>query len=166
MLGWGILWVGQAKSTHPLTDPQTPNQVLSLQQATTIPDHVFYGEVFSLLVALDNTTDYQKLAKLTDDEVSIVTEIAKDCQRDIVAQDAKAQIVITAFRERLKELDLQQRDPKKMLPLPAELTQLQEGRNAIVLHHRDRLRKALGDEAFRRFTEAARKIVTITLTPA
>lgn len=161
----GIFWVGQAKSAQPKMNAQTPNQTLSSEQATAIPDHIFYGEVFSLLANLKNISDYQKQAGLTDDEASILAGIAQDCQREIAEQDAKAQVVILAYREKLKKLDLKALDPKNVPPLPAELTQLQEGRDAIVLHHRDRLRQLLREDGFNRFSSAARNIVKITLTP-
>ena len=165
LISFGIVWAGHSNSATSFGQ-QRRNQGASPDPTPGISEHVFYGEVFTLMATLDNAADYQKQAGLSDDQTSVLGEIAKDCQRDLEHQDARAQAVIMAYRARLKESDLKQRDPKKMPLLPVELTELQEGRSAIVLHHRDRLRKALGDEAFGRFTEAAKEIVTITLTPA
>ena len=164
LIACGILWAAQSKSTAPNLTQRTPKPALPSQRASEIPEQVFYGEVFSLLVALKNTADYQNQAGLTSEEASILTEIAKDCQRDVANQDAKAQTIIQAFRERLRK-SKPNKLPDKVVPPPDELTKLQKGRNAIVLHHRDRLREAIGEEAFKRFTVAAGKIVNITLTP-
>lgn len=165
LIACGIFWVGQNKSTASTIIQQTSNADSS-QKPAQIPDQVFYGEVFSLLVALDNTADYQKEAGLTDDQASMLAEIAKECQRDIAIQDKKAQAVILAFRQKLKEQDLEERDPKKMPSPPPELSKLQEGRDGIVLGCRDRLRQVLGADAFIRFGMASRRIVHVTLTHA
>jgi hypothetical protein len=146
LVSFGIVWAGHSNSATSFGQ-QRRNQGASPNPTPGISEHVFYGEVFSLIATLDNAADYQKQAGLSDDQTSVLGEIAKDCQRDLEYQDARAQGVIMAFRAPLNESDLKQRDPKKMPPVPAELTQLQEGRNAIVLHHRDRLKKALGQRS-------------------
>jgi hypothetical protein len=133
----------------------------SQKESSTIPEQIFYGEVFSLLVYLKNTDDYKRQAELNDDQALALEETAKDCQREVAEQDAKAQTVIQAFRENMSKEKAGKTPPAP----PQELLDLQQERDAIILRHRDRLRAALGEEAFGRFTEAAKNIVHISLTP-
>jgi len=146
----------------PLATQQEPNGK-SPETNEGVPEHVFYEQLFSLLVALNNSDDYQKQAALTDVQRSSLERTAKECQREIAAQDAKAQITIRALREKRTN----QKPPDSFLPPPPpEIAELQRERDAIVLRHRDRLREALGEDAFRRVTEGAKTIVQISVESA
>lgn len=154
-----VLWSEFAPASNATSNPQ--NQSRPSHKPTEIPQHVFYGEVFSLLAKLKNTADYQRQALLSDHEVALLKQIASDCESEVSKQDAKAEIFSEAFRQKL----ISKKPTKQPMPVPAELTELQEQRDAIVIRHRDRLRKELGEDAFNRFTEAAKYIVHITLKP-
>ena len=150
----GVVWTRRAEGVPPF--PQKRN---SAPASGGISEQIYYGEVFSLLAKLKNKADYQEKASLTEEEAATLQEIAADCERETAAVDAQAQAIIKEFSERWHSA-------KKSLPLPPELTELQRQRDAIPLHHRDRLRKALGEDAFGRFIAASKNIVHITLAPA
>lgn len=133
-------------------------QESQLSPSSGLPDHVFYGEVFSLLVAMENVADYKTEAALSLEQALVLEEIAKRCQKDVAAQDAKAEPVIRAFRERM----IKERR-KKIVP-STELAALQEERDAIILRYRDRLRSALGEEKFEAFKQTAKKLVHISVS--
>jgi hypothetical protein len=156
-----LLWGAHMQGTKALVTQLEPRAKPSAQRSEEIPEHIFYGEVFSLLAELKNIADYQREAALSDYEASFLEEIATDCAGDVARQDAKAEAFINAFRRRMRR----SLGGKRPQPVPAELTELQKERDAIALRHRDRLRKALGEDAFKRFTEAAKSIVHVTLEP-
>lgn len=64
-------------------------------------------------------------------------------------QDEKAQKIITAFRARYPGGKVPQGE--SLPPPPPELTRLWEERKAIILHARDRLREAFGEQKFKQF---------------
>lgn len=156
-----FFWAVSPPTGKAEADPQKPRSRPSEAKPREIPEHIFYGEVFSLLAKLKNTADYQRQAALSDDETAILERIALECERDVAAQDNKAEAFNKKFRETLPKSN----PTKRPMPVPAELTQMQEERDAIVIRHRDRLRRALGEDAFKRFAQAAKSIVHITLTP-
>ncbi len=90
----------------------------------------------------------KRLAGLTDQEAVVLDQVTADCERELEKQDERAREVINAFRARFPPGRL----PEGVLlpPPPAELTQMQEERNAIILRARDRLHEAFGDESFKR----------------
>src|SRR5438128_1539281 len=53
------------------------------KQNVEIPEHIFYGQVFTLLLALKNTAEYQSKAGLNDEQANLLEQIAKDCQHDV-----------------------------------------------------------------------------------
>lgn len=126
------------------------------KQNVGIPEHIFYGQVFTLLLALKNTADYQSKAGLNDEQANLLEQIAKDCQHDVALQDAEANKIIDQFRNQMAK-----RKPGVVLQTPLELEDLQRERNAIILRYRDSLKTALGEEAFARFDDAARKMITV-----
>lgn len=153
----GVIWTRRAEGTvSPI--PQKRNNAPA-PASGGIPEHIYYGQVFSLLAKLKNKADYEEKARLTEEEAATLDQIAADCERETAAVDAKAQAIIKVFTERWSSAKASQ-------PLPPELIELQHQRDAIPLHHRDRLRTALGEDAFARFTAASKNIVHITLAPA
>ncbi|MEK6283199.1 MAG: hypothetical protein AABN95_22820 [Acidobacteriota bacterium] len=156
-----LLWAVNPATSEGLTGPQKPRSRPSEPRPSEIPEHIFYGEVFSLLTKLKNTGDYGRRAALSDEEVALLERIARECESDVTEQDRKAEAFSEAFRQKLPK----SKPANRPLPVPAELTEFQEARDAIVLRHRDRLRRALGEDAFRRFAEAAKSIVNVTLEP-
>ncbi|HUS09042.1 MAG TPA: hypothetical protein VMZ30_01160 [Pyrinomonadaceae bacterium] len=141
------------------SNPQSPPNPSAAAPSTDVPEHIFYGQVFSLLSKLKNKDDYRREARLTEAETSLLEQIAADCERETAAIDASAETVIKAFRQQLgTKLE------KRPQPVPAELIKLQAKRDAVILRNRDQLRKVLGEGAFSRFTTAGRSIVHITVT--
>jgi hypothetical protein len=157
----GVVWTRHAEGTvSPI--PQKRN-IAPAKVSGAIPEHIYYGQVFSLLVKLGNKDDYQRDAQLTDEQTARLLQIAADCEAETNALDQKAQVIILEFR---KQIDQSQIKKDKPLPIPAGLDELQGERDAAVLRHRDQLRNVLGEEAFSRFKEASKTIVRIDLTSA
>src|SRR6266850_4641496 len=92
---------------------------------------------------------FQHKANLSEFQARILDTVAAECVRQVDAQDARAQQIISAFRLRFPPGKL----PKgvKLPPPPPELTQMQNERDAMILSARDRLRIALGEDEFQRF---------------
>ena len=126
--------------------------------STAMPDHIFYDQFFRLLLSLQNTAEYQTKARLSDEETVILEQIAKDCEREIALQDAKASNVIAAFRA-----ELEKRKSGSPGDMPSQLNQLQADRDQIILRYRDRLKTELGPETFARLTDVARELIKIEM---
>nr|AUN36070.1 hypothetical protein [uncultured bacterium] len=147
----------QKRGAEPLKteiDVGTPN--LSHRPSEDIPEHIFYGQFFSLLVSLQNTAEYESRAGLSKEQAAILEQIGKDCDREITLQDAKASKVIAAFRTELKK-----RKSGSPIEMPPQLEQLQAERDQIILHYRDLLKAELGPETFTRLTDVARELIKI-----
>jgi hypothetical protein len=124
-----------------------------------IPDRVFYGETFSLLAKLKNVQDYQAEAQLSDDEANFLRITAEQCTERVAKQDAIAQTRIIALQQRLKS------KPVRSAPtVPAEISELQAQRDAIILNCRDLIRARLGSEKFEQFRLAAKSKVQIQMS--
>jgi len=157
----GVIWTRRAEGTDsPIL--QKRNSATSAVSGA-IPDHIYYGQIFSLLVKVGNKGDYQRDAHLTDEQTASLLRLAEDCEAETKALDLKAQVIIQEFRKQIDESKIKKDKP---LPIPAGLNELQNERDAAVLRHRDQLRNVLGEEAFGRFKEASRAIVRIDLTSA
>jgi hypothetical protein len=144
--------------SHPAPAESASSSATFSAETPALPAQIFYGQVFSLLVALKNSDDYQRQAALTDEQAAALMKIANDCQRQVLEQDAKAQVAMKALRDKLPKSETIRQ------PLP-QLVELQQARDEIILRHRDQLRAAIGDDAFNRITEAAKNIVHITIRP-
>jgi hypothetical protein len=86
--------------------------------------------------------------QLSDEQARALVEIATECEGRVAEVDARARPIIEAFRAQ----NQQARTPGQgeLPPPPPELAQLQQERNSIILQAREKLRTALGEEAFRR----------------
>lgn len=147
----------QKRGAKPLkseSDVRTPNS--SRRPSEGIPEHIFYGQFFSLLVSLQNTAEYESRAGLSKEQATILEQIAKDCDREITLQDAKAGKVIGAFRT-----ELAKKKSASSIERPPELKQLKAERDQIILHYRDLLKAELGPETFARLTDVARELIKI-----
>ena len=136
---------GQAQS-HPATAKEDD-----------VPDHIFYGEIFSIISKLKNVRDYQERAQLTDEETDFLRVTAEQCAEKVAKQDAIAEKRIAALRQQ----NLKSKPTRSTPPIPPEVAELQAQRDAIILHYRDVLRKELGDEKFEQFRLAAKSLVQI-----
>ena len=130
-----------------------------------IPEHVIYRHLFHDIVALNEKADemerqgqsaglslrtvYKRRAELTEDQARVLYEIALNCEQQVNAQDAKAKVIIDAYKSRYPG----GRVPAGETPAPPspELVGMQAERNAIILRSRDRLREIFGDAEFERF---------------
>jgi len=130
----------------------------SRRPSAEIPEHIFYGQFFSFLVSLQNAAEYESKAGLTKEQTAILEQIAKDCEREVALQDAKANKVIEESRA-----EVEKRKPAPPIETPPQLKQLQAERDQIILRHRDLLKEQLGPEAFARVMEVARELIKIEL---
>ena len=129
-----------------------------------LPEHVLYGQMFRHVVELEKQADavekrgedgakyrlrYQQSAALSDRQDTQLKTIAQECMERVAEQDLRARDVIRAARAQAggRELAPGQTPPRP----PAELAELQEERNALILEARDRLHGAFGQEEFKRF---------------
>ncbi len=149
----------------------------SQKEAQSIPDHAVYRQLFHHHVALKNKAEelerqgknakalrsfYKEAAGMTDDEARAFDQIASDCERDVAKQDDKAKAMIDAVRQRYPNGKV----PKGEKPpeAPPELKAMQEERNTIILRARDRLRAALGEQEFQRFSQFVERDVKPNVT--
>lgn len=147
-----------ARHIHAGTNPPLHNQSTSSKVTDDgIPDHIFYGEIFSVIAKLRNVRDYQDRAQLTDEQTELLRRTAEQCAEKVAKQDAIAEKRITALRQQ----SLQSKPTRNTPPIPAEIGELQAQRDAIILHCRDVLRSELGNEKFGEFRVAAKSIVQI-----
>jgi hypothetical protein len=100
---------------------------------------------------------FKNKAQINDEQTRTLHEIAEQCEWAVEEVDARAKIIINARREHRKRTG-------EVLPPSEELQELQNERNAIILHHRDRLRQALGEQEWTRFQEFVRQQVIPNLT--
>ena len=92
---------------------------------------------------------YQREAKLNDEQARVSDKIASSCEGEVAKQDAKAGAVIDEALARNGNGKLPQgtRSPEP----PAELKNLWDERNAIILRAKDHLQSAFGAQEFKRF---------------
>lgn len=98
----------------------------------------------------------QREVHLSDEQSRALEEIAGACQRRIADVDARAKAIIDAFRAqhpRARPTAPGEQSPPLPSPpaRPPELAALQEERRSIILHSREQLRAAFGEEVFKRF---------------
>jgi hypothetical protein len=129
-----------------------------------IPDHVVYKHLFHHVAALqrkaeeaesegkDSTqfrTHFKRQAQLSSKQADTLDQIALDCDRDMKSVDERARVIIQQYKAQYPGGQVPHGEEPK--PPPAELRQLTEERDAVVMRARDRLKQALGDEEFARF---------------
>jgi hypothetical protein len=156
----GVFAFAQQKpGAEPLkTDPDVRRTNSSQRRSAEIPEHIFYGQFFSFLVSLQNIAEYESKAGLSKEQAAILEQIAKDCEREVALQDAKANKVMAESRT-----ELEKRKPGSPIETPPQLKQLQAERDQIILRHRDLLKAQLGPATFARVTEVARELIKIEL---
>jgi len=154
-----VVIAGAVTITRQIRATPTPyqlNQGPEKAKQDDIPDRVFYGETFSLLAKLKNVHDYQAQAQISDEDADFLRITAEQCTERVAKQDEFAQTRIIALQERLKS------KPVRSAPaVPAEISELQAQRDAIILKCRDAIRGRLGNEKFEQFRIAAKSIVRI-----
>jgi hypothetical protein len=151
--------------TSPLTPLSSPQGKKESPRPSDAPEHVIYRQFFHHLVTLKARAKdvesqggdgrglrsyFKRRANLTENEALVLDTVAADCEREVAVLDAKAKLIIDAYRARLVRGKI---DSKNLPPLPPELATLQEQRNLAILHARERLRKSLGHQAFSRLDD-------------
>lgn len=106
---------------------------------------------------------FQAKANLSEAQARVLDTVATVCVREVALQDARAHQIINAFKTRFPPGRLPA--GVKLPPPPAELRQMQEDRDAMILRARDRLRVALGEDEFQRFDEFVTKRVASGIEP-
>jgi hypothetical protein len=135
--------------------------VASAQNPPQVPEWVVYWHVFHDVAQLNRMADnaaregndqpslrtlVARRARLNDNDAQTLKRIALQCESDVAALDAKAQVIILRFRAQFPYGIATQGMP--LPPPPPELRDLQRQRDSIILSARDSLRAALGEEAF------------------
>jgi hypothetical protein len=185
-LGVGVLLLNRprqnTKASVP-SPPQTRKGTIDAPRRARPPEHVVYRFFFHHLMALkDHAAEierkggdgralrayYKTKANLNDAQGRDLDQIAADCEREVTRLDARAKAIITAFRARA---NAQAGSGKPLPDLPPELKALQQQRDSAILHARQKLRVALGDEAFRQLdgfikVDAERNAQPAELQPA
>jgi hypothetical protein len=165
-----FLWTPAPKAALPQTQQQS--------QRISAPPKVVYSTLFHHVVAVKEQAEaeerqgkdasslrslFRERADLSEVQAHLLNAIATDCVREVAAQDARAQVIINAFKIRFPPGRL---PPGVKLPAPPpELKQMQEERDAIILRARERLRLALGEEEFQRFEGFVTRRVATAIEP-
>ena len=98
---------------------------------------------------------YRREAALNEQEARLLDEVAAEAISRLMELDARAQQIIAEARARVPGGRLQ--EGQEPPPPPAELTTLQEEREALVLRARERLEHGFGAASFARFDEFVRR---------
>lgn len=151
--------------TSPITATSSPQGTRESPRPSDAPEHIIYRQFFHHLMSFKARAKeveskggdgrslrsyFKRKASLADNEALILDAVAADCERDVSDLDAKAKPIIARYRASLIRGKI---DSKTLPPLPPELAVLQEQRNMVILHARERLRKSLGHQAFSRLDD-------------
>jgi len=133
------------------------------ESVSQIPNHILYDQVFRLVISFKRKAEIQQLqservttfpgyfkeeARLTEQENKILQQVALEFLQEAQPVDDQAAVSIEQLRQ--TSPDEQQISP------PLQLTDLQQQRNALVLHYRDRLNQLLGSGRFGEFDNFVR----------
>jgi hypothetical protein len=92
---------------------------------------------------------FQRSAHLSDEEARALDQIAENCIQKVTELDKRAREIIAGHRPENRSRNGAPEDP----PQPAELSQLQQDRNNVILQAIEQIRIAFGDTAFKRLDE-------------
>jgi hypothetical protein len=136
----------------------------SATDTNTIPLYVRYDILFRRIIGPQSgglgaktppnmdRTFYADLVRrdvqLSDEQARALVEIATECEGRVAEVNARARTIIEAARAQNQQARTQGQG--ELPPPPPELAQLQQERNSIILQAREKLRTALGEEAFQR----------------
>ena len=153
-------------------------QSQSVQQSSAqprpggVPDYVAYKHLFHHVAAFKKKAEeterdgkdgapfrtfFKRKAQLSDEQARLLDQIASDFDQEVKLQDARAKVLIDAYRAQYPDGKVPHGETPK--PPPAELKVMTQERNAIILRARDRLRAAFGDDEFRRFDDFVKRNV-------
>jgi hypothetical protein len=145
---------------------QSPNAAANPENAATpsVPEPVVYWHLFhhnNLLLKKAEENErlgkdakflrdfYKNEAKLNDNQATIFREIAASVELEVSALDAEAKLLIQNFRA--NHPGGLMKSGEKLPPPPPQLEALQKRRNNTILHGRDRLHQAFGQQASAEF---------------
>jgi hypothetical protein len=94
---------------------------------------------------------FQRSAHLSDEEARALNQIADNCMQKVAELDKRAREIIAAHSAENRSRNVRPGDP--LTPPPAELSQLQQDRNNVILQAVEQIRIAFGDPGFKRFDE-------------
>jgi hypothetical protein len=94
---------------------------------------------------------FQRNANLSDEEARALNQIADDCLQRVKELDKRAREISAAYRTENRSRNVAPGDP--LPPPPAELSQLQQDRNNVILAAVEQIRIAFGDTEFKRLDE-------------
>jgi hypothetical protein len=154
---WSLLSLSVTAAAQPTRSP------------STIPDHVIYWELFHRVAVYAHKADaaqrqgidrsglkqlVRRRAGLDEERGQMLEQIALQCEREVVATDAKARALIDGFHAEHPYRLVNKNSPPPSPP--SELRTLSQQRIDAILLGRDRLHSALGDEVFAKFDEDQR----------
>jgi hypothetical protein len=143
-----------------------------------IPDSVVYRHLFRHVAALKTKADdferqnkdaehlkgfFKRKANLSDEQARRLDEVASQCALGIKTIDERANLIIEAYKAQYPNGQVPH--GQKPAPPPAELQQLTNERNDLVLRKRDELRAAFGEEAFGHFQEFVKNKISPNVNP-
>jgi hypothetical protein len=170
-----FLWTPAPKAALPQAQER---QAQEQPKRIPAPPQVVYSALFHHVVAVKDQAEaeerqgkdasslrslFRERADLSEVQAHLLSAIAVDCVREVAAQDARAQVIISAFKARFPPGRLP--SGVKLPPPPPELKQMQQEREAIVLRARDRLRLSFGEAGFQRFEEFVTRRVASGIEP-
>jgi hypothetical protein len=97
---------------------------------------------------------------LNESEAKMLESIAVQCEKDVAAQDAKAKVIIDAYRAQHPFGIVNKSLP--IAPAPPELDSMWQQRIQIILAARDQLRNQLGEQAFGKFDQVLKKPAAVS----
>lgn len=153
---------------------QTPRTEPSPKRIGSVPDHIIYRVLLHQAVLFNEKAEeaerlgkngsahayrnaFKQDTELSDELVGKLNQVAATCEQEVLAQDAKARVIIDVRRAE------HQRTGQVVPPSP-ELEVMQQQRNAIILRCRDRLHEAFGEQEWGRFQEFVQRHITSTIT--
>jgi hypothetical protein len=159
----------------PATQRQRKN--ISLQPGgTEVPRSVVYAQLFHAVVLLKQKADeeelqgrsgvgyrlaYKSMLKLGDAEAIKLEEIAAVCDREVEAITEQAGEIISNYRAQRSKSPAE--SGKQPMAPYTELKELEEKRAATVMQAYDKLREALGAEAFERVDRAVQESIAANI---
>ena len=142
---------GVGQQTPAVRQPVPEQELILMLFRSVAPPDVGGEPQLPARVSAAMMAKYQSAANLTDAQVRILKEAAEACVRQVSPIDQKARAIALAAREQAKE---QARQTGIIPPPPPILAELQKQRNDIVTDSVNRLREALGAEAYQRLAYA------------
>jgi hypothetical protein len=104
---------------------------------------------------------YKDEANLTDEEAAALDQVATECMSKVADLQSEANQIIARARARVPGGRLE--EGENVPPPPEELSTLQQARESIVLHARERLRTTFGAKSFAQFDGFVQRKIAINM---